>query len=529
MRSPHRTLVALAATLGLVLAACGSTNGGSATGSSSGGGGSSGSAATTDVQLAYNADMQVPDPDIFYEIEGNSITTSVYEGLVRYKPNSSEIEPALAEKYSVSDDGLTYTFNIRPGVKFHDGTALDAAAAQASFERRTNVNSAPAYMLADVDSYSEPDPMTFVIKLKNPVSPFFDYLAAPYGPKMVSPTVLKDQAGSDFAQSYLKDHDAGTGPFTITEFDLGTKYKTTRFDGYWGPKPQVTSITYNILPDISTQRLKLESGELSMIIHGLSASDVTSFESNPGFQVQRFPALFKTLMMVNPNKDAFKDKAARQAVVAAIDKEKIAKEVYGDNGTLATQIYPAGELPEGMAKEAPKDPSKLAAMAGQFSGKTIDIGYSSDDARNQKVADLVQTDLQAAGLTATTRGIPIAQVFDLPKNKDTAPDLLLSTVNPDAAHPDTWARIFMSTDGALNWLQCSVPEADTQLDAGLRSTDKTVIQTSYAKAGDLFVDSGCFSSIADVKEVIVAKKGYGSFVHQLPTLFTVRFGDLTVG
>src|SRR5262249_14860839 len=203
-------------------------------------------------------------------------------------------------------------------------------------------------------------------------------------------------------------HDAGTGPFMMTEFDLGTKYMVKRFDGYWGPKPQVTSITYNILPDISTQRLKLESGELSMIIHGLTVDDVKSFEGNPGFQVQRFPALFKTFVMVNPNKDAFKDKAARQAVVAAIDKDKITKEVYGDNGSVSKQLYPAGELPDGLAMEAKTDKSKLQAMAGQFSGKTIDIGYSSDDPRNQRVADLVQTDLPAPRLTPTPRRVPPA-------------------------------------------------------------------------------------------------------------------------
>ena len=92
--SRSRPLAAVTIALALVAAACGSSSSNSSTGSSSGGGGGA-MAATTDVQLAYNADMQVPDPDIFYEIEGNSITTSVYEGLVRYKPNSTEIEPAL--------------------------------------------------------------------------------------------------------------------------------------------------------------------------------------------------------------------------------------------------------------------------------------------------------------------------------------------------------------------------------------------------------------------------------------------------
>jgi peptide/nickel transport system substrate-binding protein len=141
MTVPRRTLFGILGVLLLVAAACGSSSTTSSSGGTGGGGGSG--KASADVQLAYNADMQVPDPDIFYEIEGNSLVTSVYEGLVRYKPNSTAIEPALATSWTVSPDGTTYTFKIRPDVKFHDGTPLDAAAAKASFERRTEVNSAP--------------------------------------------------------------------------------------------------------------------------------------------------------------------------------------------------------------------------------------------------------------------------------------------------------------------------------------------------------------------------------------------------
>lgn len=531
----RRAVLAVAAVTALSAAACSSsttnaTSGGSTPGGTSAGGGAPVAAGGEDISIPFSADMQAPDPDIFYEVEGNAVTTSVYEGLVRYKPDSTEIEGAIAEKFEASADGKTYTFKLRSGVKFHDGTAVDAAAAKASFERRTNVNSAPAYMLADVDTYETPDASTFVVKLKQPVAPFLDYLAAPYGPKLVSPTVLKEKGGSDFAQSWLKEHDAGSGPYTISEFTNGTKYVITRFDDYWGGKPAVKSVTMQILPDISTQRLKLESGELTMIMHGLSAADIESIKKNDGFQVKEFPAFYKTFIMVNQNKDAFKDKDTRNAFQAAVDKDKILKEVFGSTAVKSTQIYPAGMLPPDKAKDdIAKDPSKLSAMAGKFSGKTVDIGFTSDDPRNGRAAELVQTDLQAAGITATTRAIPLTQAFDLPNNKDQAPDLMVSTLNPDAAHPDTWARIFMSTKGSLNWLQCSVPEADKALDEGLNGTDKTKIADAYAKAGDLLVDSGCFVTISDDKEVIVSKKGYSDFVHQMPTLNTIRFKDLKLG
>jgi peptide/nickel transport system substrate-binding protein len=481
------------------------------------------------VKLAYNADMQVPDPDIFYEIEGNSTTTSLYEGLVRYKPDSTDIEGALAESFDKSADGLTYTFKLRSGVTFHDGTPLDSAAAKASFERRSQVNSAPAYMLADVDHYETPDPSTFVVKLKQPVSAFLDYLSAPYGPKMVSPKVLKEHAGSDFAQNWLKDHDGGTGPFTITDFVLGDHYTLSAYDGYWGGKPGVSEIDISIIPDISTQRLKLEAGDLSMILHGLSSSDVASFSKNPKFEVKRLSALLKTLLYVNENKGIFKDQALRTALAAAIDKKAIVDQVYGENGAVSTQLYPAGELPASMAKEVAYDPSKLKALVGGLKSKKVDLAYSSDDSRNQRAAELLQTQLSAAGLDVTTRGIPIAQVFDLPNHPDQMPDVLLATVNPDAAHPDTWIRIFMNSTGALNWLTCKVPAADAAMDEGLKATDPAVIEAAYAKAGDAVVASGCFPTIADIKEVVVAQKGYTNFVHQKPTLFTIRFGDLKPG
>ncbi|MBV9936840.1 MAG: ABC transporter substrate-binding protein [Actinobacteria bacterium] len=520
-----RRAAALMTIMAVLLAACGKSSKSSGSSTKS----STSTAGLDVVHLAFNADMQVPDPDIFYEIEGNAVTTSVYEGLVRYKPNSTDIEPALAESFTTSPDGLTYTFKLRQGVKFHDGTAMDAAAIKGSFQRRTAVNSAPAYMLADVTGYETPDAATFVVHLKQPVSAFLDYLAAPYGPKAVSPKVLADHGGTDQAQAWLKTHDAGTGPFTISDFQLGTRYTLSRFDDYWGGKPQVSQIVIDIIPDISTQRLKLENGELSMIIHGLSATDITALSSKSSLQVQRFPSLFKAWIMTNENKGIFKDPALRTALRYAVDKAQMAKDVYGDNGVASTQYYPAGELPTGQATDSVTlDPSKLATAVKGLSNKKVDVGFSSDDPRNGRLAEILQTELQAAGLDATSRGIPIAQVFDLPNHKDQAPDLLVSTVNPDAAHPDTWARIFSSTAGALNWLQCSVPEADAAMDAGLHATDATAIKAAYAKAGDALVASGCFITIADVKEVIVANKGYSNFVHQLPTLFTIRFGDLKV-
>jgi peptide/nickel transport system substrate-binding protein len=198
---------------------------------------------------------------------------------------------------------------------------------------------------------------------------------------------------------------------------------------------------------------------------------------------------------------------------------------------VSTQYYPTGELPQGLAMDTPTyDPSLLAKAVANLPNKKVDLAYSSDDARNQRDAEIIQTELQAAGLNATVRGIPLAQVFNFPTQPSQIPDLLLTTVNPDASHPDTWARIFShtydGTNGTLNWVLCSVPAADKEMDLGLASTTTADVQAHYGKAGDLLAASGCFDTIADVKDVVVADAGYSNWFHQPPTLFSVKFGTL---
>jgi peptide/nickel transport system substrate-binding protein len=529
-RSLRHLLLAMVAALGLLAVACGGSSDSKADSSSSSATAASGSKA---LNIAFTADMQVPDPDIFYELEGNQVVTSVYEGLVAYKPNSTEIEGALADSWTVSPDGLTYTFKLKPDVKFQDGTPMDSTAWAESFKRRTDVNSAPAYMLADVASTATPDPQTFVVTLKQPVSPFLDYMAAPYGPKAVSPTVLKAQGGSDFAQSYLKDHSAGTGPYYISKFEPGTGYELTRNDNYWGGKPYFEKVNIAIIPEMSTQRLKLEGGELDMIIHGLPVADVDSFKKNADFTVNEFPVLLKTALAANPNKGPFADQDLRLALQSAIDKPKLVKEIYKGQAKPSTQIYPAGMMADGKAMDPDTvDTQKLKDAVAKLPAdkRKVDFAYSEDEGGTiPRLAETVQTTLAAAGLEVTVRAMPIAEVFDLVNNKDTAPDLLLWTMNPDAAHPDTWIRIFMSTAGALNYLQCSVPEADTQMDEGLKSTDPAQVTDLYGQAGDTVVASGCYTTLADNQEIVVARKGITGFVHQLPTSYTVRLKDLKEG
>src|SRR5450759_735898 len=163
----------------LSISACG--GGGSATGTAS---------SSKTLRFAFSTDPAPLDPDTFYESEGLIVMTAAYEGLLRYKPNSPQIEGQLASSWTISPDGKTYTFTLRQGVRFSDGTPFNAAAARASFERRSALKGGPSYMLAAVTRMETPSPYTLVVRLRHPVAPFLDYLASPYGPLMSSPAAI---------------------------------------------------------------------------------------------------------------------------------------------------------------------------------------------------------------------------------------------------------------------------------------------------------------------------------------------------
>lgn len=513
--------IVLSAVVALALTGCGAGSGpgtsqGPPTGkSSAGGAGGSAPAGKRVLHMAFEGDMGTPDPDIFYATEGLEVMTSVYEGLLRYANTSTTVVGDLASSWSVSKDRNTYVFHLRHGVTFHDGSPFNAAAVKFSFARRTAINQGPAYMLAHVSKVDTPDPYTVIVHLNQPVSAFPDYLASPFGPKMVSPTAItKHSVNGDHAQKWLQTHDAGTGPFEISSFQPNVRYVLDRFAGYWAPRPPLSQIVISVVPSIATQQLELQQGGLDLITHGLVTSAFESMRHEPGFGGASYPAELKTILFVNPHRQLFASQATRDALEQAINKQSITSGVFGAEATPSTQLYPAGELPATATTSQVKyGPGVLKALVPKLPSTKVDIGYDPTDPRNQRIAELVGLELNTAGLQATTRAIPIGQIFGLAKNPAQGPDILIQTTNPDAAAPDTWARIYMSKTGGANYLQCFVPGADRLLDKGLAATSTAAVDKYYGGAGDLYVKSGCFIDVADVNDDIVWRAGLTGIYH----------------
>jgi peptide/nickel transport system substrate-binding protein len=462
------------------------------------------------LRLAYLADMAQADPDVFYDIEGNTVILSVYEGLLKYKPDSTEFAPSLAESWEVSPDGLTYTFKLQTGVKFHDGTPFDAQAVKTSFQRRLDVGAAPSYMLEPVASMETPDAATFVIRLKHPVAPFLHYMASSWGPKVISPKALADHAGKDHAQTWLNEHAVGTGPFQLTTFERGQRYELTKFADYWGSKAHLDKVEIRIIPDIGTQRLQLQSGDLDAILHSFPQAELESAKSNPDLQVRDFSAFLNNILYLNTNKKPLSDPALRKTLASAINRDTLVTEVYGPYAKPSSSTYPSGLLDPALAPVS-YPPSETTAPAN--TGK-LTFAYTADDSGvHRRIAELIQQRLDAAGFSVTINEVQLPQVFEYVNDLQAAPDLVMQTNTPDGAHPDMWARIEWYSTGGLNYLGYKDPQADKALDQALETTDKAAADQLYGQAGKIVAQDTAIIFIADPRDVMVLRKNLTGIEH----------------
>jgi peptide/nickel transport system substrate-binding protein len=521
-----QALAAAGAVAILTLAGCGG----------SGGGGGTPNAAPTDkvLHISFLQDPgQPPDPDIFYAGQGLLLTTNLYEGLLQYKGGSAkaELEPLLATEWTESPDHKVFTFKLREGVKFHDGTPFKSDAIKASFDRRLAVNQGPAYMVKDIDSITTQGDYGVTITLKAANSAFLDYIASPYGPRMVSPTGLQKNAGNDNAQNYLTSHDLGTGPFTLTDAQVGSHYGLAAFPDYWGAKPYFEKVDIPVITDASAQQLQFNNGQIAAIMHDLPSSAVQSYLGNAKYSHYSLPTMMSNYLYVNPNKGVLKDQANRSAVLQAIDVDQLVKQTYFGRGKNADQVYPPNMMSAEFAKQSiTHDPSVLSKIVAGLPAdqKALTIGFDTSNPDNQLISNLLQTQLAAAGISAKVQGYPTSEIYGwIGGDGQSAPEILTLTAWPDAPSPYTWGHISWDPDGGLNYLTCSSPRITASLASGLDSGAPQPFSDAASEA----TTTGCWMNIADVDDFVVAQpwlKGIEQ-AHVVTNPNSLRLAPLSVG
>jgi len=345
------------------------------------------------------------------ETDGESFygSTPVYDNLVEFVPGETAVRPALATSWSFSDDGLTVTFNLRKGVKFHDGTDFNADAVVYSFARQFKENH-PDYkngpwkywgymdMSSIVDDVIAVDDFTVQFKLKKKEAPFIANLAMDFA-SIVSPTAA-EKYGEDLAT-----HPVGTGPFKFVSWIKDDSIVYERNPDYWGGDVYLDRLILKVIPDATARWLALKKGEVD-VIDFPSPEDLEEMKSTSGIKVVQQPGLNVGYLALNTEKKPYDNVKVRQAMNYAIDRNEIVAGVYGEAGAVAKNpIPPTMWSYNDDIKPYPYDPEmakKLLAEAGYPNGFKTEI-WAMPVARpynpnGKKVAEIMQAQLAKVGI-----------------------------------------------------------------------------------------------------------------------------------
>lgn len=287
--------------------------------------------------FAQGADPRGLDPARVDDLESAKPIGNIYEGLTKYAADSTEVEPSLAKEWEISDDGLSYTFELQEGVKFHDGTPFDAEAVKFNIERQLppKVDDDMPYAgftFGTVKDVVVIDEYTVQINLTQKNTAFLANLAMSMAAPMVSPTAL--EAGNNS----VMEAPVGTGPYTFRSWEKGQNVVLERNEDYWGEPAKTKNIVFRIITDNSARVLALNNGEVDMI-DGIDATVVDTITEG-GNELFEAPGMNVNYMAYNTTREMFADAAARRAVSQAVNVPELVESLYQGYSEVATTILP---------------------------------------------------------------------------------------------------------------------------------------------------------------------------------------------
>ncbi|WP_431300686.1 ABC transporter substrate-binding protein [Tabrizicola sp. BL-A-41-H6] len=375
------------------------------------------------ITITYKDDVATLDPAIGYDWQNWSMIKSLFDSLMDYVPGTTELRPGLAESYEISEDGLTYTFKLRPGVKFHNGREMTAEDVKYSLDRVTNpeTQSPGAGFFGAIAGFEAAgpgglsgvevvDPTTVKITLSRPDATFLHVMALNFA--SVVPKEAVDEAGADFGKKPV-----GTGAFKLAEWTLGQRLVFEKNADYWRPGvPFLDSVVFEVGQEPVVALLRLQNGEVDVPGDGIPPAKFMEVMADPAQaqHVVQGGQLQTGYITLNVKTPPFDKLEVRKAVNMAINKDRITQIING-RAIPATQPLPPS-MPgytEGYAGY-PYDvegAKKLLADAGLADGFETDLYVMNTDP-NPRIAQAIQQDLAAIGIKANIQNLAQANVIE---------------------------------------------------------------------------------------------------------------------
>ncbi len=330
----------------------------------------------------------------------------IYDNLLRFKDESTEVEPGLVESWEISDDGTVYTLFLRQGVKFHDGTDFNAEAVKFNLERQIDPNHPfhdtgefpyAEFTWGTVDKIEVVDDYTVKITLKEPFAPFLNHLAM-HPAAMASPAAI-EKFGRDFSNNPV-----GTGPFKFVSWTPGVEVVLEKNPDHWRSVPHVDRVIYRPIIEDQSRLTELEAGGVNFIVN-IPPDDLGRLKEDTRFTVVEQPGMHTWWVAFNQSKAPFNDTRVRQAMNYAVNKQAIVDNLLQGTGTLAINPLPpvVWSYTDDIQRYDynPEKAKELLAEAGYPDGFACSFWVpESGSGMQQPVAmgTAIQADLKAVGI-----------------------------------------------------------------------------------------------------------------------------------
>lgn len=487
--------------------------------------------------VAQGAEPKSLDPHVATSLNDFRILENVYEGLVRFRAGTLEIEPALAERWEISADGRTYTFHLRKGVRFHDGAAFDADAVRYNFERLLDADSPEhdtgpfplAFFFSSVERVERIDVLTVRFFLKEPFAPFLSNLAYPTG-YLVSPAAVRK-----WGRNYGR-HPAGTGPFRFSEWQSHRFVKLQRFEDYHGVPASLRQVVFRPIVDENARLTELLAGGCDVVTE-VAPDMIDYFRRQPGFEVREMPGPHLWFLILNTRSGPLADVRVRRAVNYAIDKEGLCHDLLQGTATVAAGPVPRafGWAFDPSLPSYPHDPGRAKALLREAGAEGAALTlYATEGGSGmldpKAMATAIQGDLRAVGLKVKIETYEwntfLAKVNKGLEGQADMAEMAWMTNDPDTLPFLALRRAAWPEEGGFNSGYYANPEVDRLLDEARRATDRERRGSLYREMQRIVVRDAPWAFIASWKQNAVVSKVVSGLT--LEPSFLFRLSEVVV-
>ncbi|GHF00185.1 ABC transporter substrate-binding protein [Aliiroseovarius zhejiangensis] len=339
------------------------------------------------------------------------VYANIFEGLTRFGPDGS-IQPGLASEWSVSDDGLTYTFKLRDGVTFHDGTTMDAEDVIFSLDRARAEDSTNAQkaLFKDIEAVTAPDPLTVEVKLASPNGNF------PFNMAWGDAVIVAPESIDNAATAPV-----GTGPFSFVEWAKGDHVKIKRNDAYWGEAPALAEATFKFISDPNAAFAAMMAEDVDAFPNFPATETLSQFEADPRFNVIVGSTEGETILSINNTAGPLADVRVRKAIAHAINRQDIIDgAMFGYGTPIGTHFAPHHPDYVDLTENSAFDPELSKTLLAEAGAEDLTLRLMlPPPSYARRGGEIVAAQLRAVGINTEISNLEWAQwIEQVFKGKD---------------------------------------------------------------------------------------------------------------